>query len=54
MARRPKKYALSVPLPRELYEKIHKLDEVEDRSASAIVRRLIEGLPDPQQMAEAS
>ena len=52
MARRPKKFALSVPLPKELYEKIHRLSTVEDRSASAIVRRLIAEMPESVQ-AEA-
>ena len=53
MARRPKKYALSVPLPKELYEKIHKLATEEERSASAIVRRLIASLPEPSSVEGA-
>ena len=56
MSRKSKKPAaksLSVILTEDLYDKIHRIADAQDRSAAAVVRRLIAALPEPVS-AEAS
>jgi len=48
-----KRYIVNVTLPQELYEKIHRIADRQDRSAGAVLRRLIVALPDSD-VAEAS